>query len=242
MPDPAPSPSLDDSAAFRVPSGESLSLLELPTPELETLAGARARCFEFSCRGDRARLDLLCPDAAGPFPTLLVQPRPERNPELASQRGLRTWLSAGIAVASLTLPLFGGRRSPKFSSKLTTAIEAASTGRELHDTDRILWSEFARQSVLELRRAVDVLTESWGAAPGALVFAGSGIGAAVGAVFCALDERPRAAALTPLANAPAPPEPGHYLERIAPRALHALEGDDPELLDACWPLLSPECS
>jgi len=150
---------------------------------------------------------------------------------LASLPGLQTWLSAGLAVASLTLPLFGARRSPKLTAKLEKAAGRASAGEPIDDTDGILLSEFTRQSVLELRRVLDVLDRVWDARVARIAYAGAGLGALVGAIFCAVDERPAAAALTRVSSE-------SWLAEIAPRPVHTLE-DEPDLLDAAWPLLSP---
>jgi hypothetical protein len=221
--------------SFESPAHESLALLELPMPVAGTKqldpARVRARCFEFSCRGDRARLELFAPGSPGPFPTLLAQPCPPGSSTLASLPGLQTWLSAGLAVASLTLPLFGARRSPKLTAKLEKAAGRAFDGEPMDDTDGILLSEFTRQSVLELRRVLDVLDRVWDARVAPIAYAGAGLGALVGAIFCAVDERPAAAALTPVSSE-------SWLAEIAPRPVHTLE-DEPDLLDAAWPLLSP---
>ncbi len=233
---PASSTSLDLDA----PASESLALIELPAPDVRSLTAARARRLEFSCRGDRARLDVLAPEGAEPFPTLLVQPNPHDDGELASCEGLSAWLAGGVAVASVTLPLFGARRSPKLTAKLEAAIENASAGKPIHETDRFLWSEFMRQSVMELRRAVDVLCDACGAGSAPLVFAGSGLAASIGARFCASDERIAAAVLAGIgSHGPDGVSPARHLEDFAPRPVTTLDTEAPDLLEVAWPILSP---
>ena len=233
--------------AFTPLRGESLSLLETATPDLATLPLIRTRSFEFSCRGDRARLEVLAPEGTGPFPVLvLLDTALETPPEAPDSDALRlglhspeTWLEAGVAVVSITPPLFGPRRSPKFSERLESAVVAAAAGQSVDATGRILWSEFIRQSVLELRCGLDVLEQIWEGAPEPVVFAGSGLCASIGAIFCALDERVRAAALAAIVN-PTPDgiDPAGYLDQIAPTALLLLD-DAQELQAAAWKFLSP---
>lgn len=225
---------------FEPPAGESLSLLELPCAEpsgLEPgLAGVGARRFELSCRGDRVPLALLSPaNATG---TLLVQPPPHAGTPLAELPGLGAWLSAGVAVASISVPLFGARRSPKLTAKLERAVEASAAGGAIAPTDRILWAEFTRQAVLELRRALDALSEIGAPDPRAL--AAGGLAANAGAILCAVDERPRGAVLASLGcHGPDEIEPGRYLDRVDPRRVHRIEAGEADLLEAAWPLLSP---
>lgn len=205
--------------SFEPPPGEPLSILESPMESVDTIAGAVARRFEFSCRGDRVPLDVLAPESDAPHPTLLVQPAPGQAGGLTSLRGLRTWLGAGVAVASIELPLFGSRRSAKLSETLAESLVAAARGGSIDETARLLWEEFTRQAVMELRRALDVLAEVWGGAPSATVFAGVGIGAAVGALLCAVDERPQGAvlALTGGGFGPESVDPARFVADIAPR-------------------------
>jgi hypothetical protein len=154
--------------------------------------------------------------------------------------GIGTWLEAGVAVASLTPPLFGRRRSRKLSDKLENAVAAATAGEPARGTDLTLWSEFTRQWVLELRRGLDALEQIWGGAPQPVMFAGAGLAASVGAIFCAVDDRPRAALLASARLVgPDPIHPRDYLGDIAPRPVHLLEEDAADLLDSAWKLLSP---
>ena len=210
-----------ESISFDAPLGEALSIIETPTEGAETLAGAVARRFEFSCRGDRVPLTLLAPESDPPHPALLVQPAPGEDGELESLRGLDEWLAAGVAIASIELPLFGSRRSGKLSEKLTESVVTAARGEAIDDTAELLWEEFTRQAVMELRRSLDVLAEVWGGEPNASAFAGVGIGASVGTLLCAVDERLRGAVLS-LAGGGFGPEsidPASFVADIAPRPL-----------------------
>ncbi len=205
--------------SFDPPPGELLSIFESAAEGADTLAGTVARHFEFSCRGDRVPLSVLAPEFAPPHPTLLVQPAPGEGSGLASLGGLGTWLGAGMAVASIELPLFGSRRSAKLSEKLTESVVTAARGDPIDESGGLLWEEFTRQAVMELRRTLDVLTEVWGGAPNTTVFAGVGIGASVGTLLCAVDERLRGAvlALTGGGFGPEPIDPTGFVADIAPR-------------------------
>jgi hypothetical protein len=210
--------------SFDPPRAESASLVETPSLELDTIPGAVGRCFEFSCRGDRVPLTFIAPESGAPTGTagtLLVQPTPGEGSGLAGLRGLRSWLGAGVTVASIELPLFDSRRSAKFSDKLVGAFADAARGDPIDTTSRILWSEFVRQSVLEMRRALDVLAEIQGASDSRVVFAGVGIAAYVGAVLCAVDERIAGAVLVGAGCGFGPEEvdPASYVADVAPRPL-----------------------
>lgn len=226
-------PSLFDPCA-----GESLSLLELPGESLRAPAGVRARCFELSCRGDRVPLELLGPEGGATAGTLLVQPVPHAHTPLARRPGLETWLAAGVAVASTTPPLFGSRRSPKLTAMLERAVDAAAGGDPIAPTHAVLWSEFLRQAVLELRRALDALREI--GTPGPCLLVAGGLAASAGAILCAVDERVAGAVLaSPVRQGPGSIEPGHALDGLARDRVHAIDTDDGALLEAAWPLLSP---
>jgi hypothetical protein len=206
--------------SFEPQGDEPLSTLEGPLDRRDDLDPVSARRLEFSCRGDRVTLELLAPDATGPHPTAVLLPAVDGE-SLSSLPGLGTWLKAGVAVCSFDLPLFGARRSPKLSDLLTAAIATAARGEPVEANAQLLWSEFVRQSVIELRRSLDVLTEVWGSAPPAVVFAGAGLAASVGAIFCAVDERPRGAVLAGTGGGFGPEalDPVSYVGEIAPRPL-----------------------
>ena len=210
-----------ESICFDAPQGEDLSILERPAEGAETPAGAGARRFEFSCRGDRVPLAVLAPESEPPYPTLLVLPAPGEGSELSNLQGLDSWLAAGVAVASIELPLFGSRRSGKRPEKLTESVVAAARGEAIDDTGELLWEEFTRQAVMELRRGLDMLAEVWGGEPSASAFAGVGIGASIGTLWCAVDERPCGAVLVLTGGGfgPASIDPTSFVANIAPRPL-----------------------
>jgi hypothetical protein len=124
-----------------------------------------------------------------------------------------------VAVASIELPLFGSRRSAKLTEKLAESVVTAARGDAIDETAGLLWEEFTRQAVMELRRSLDVLAEVWGGLPNSTVFVGVGIGASVGTLLCAVDERPRGAvlALTGGGFGPEPVDPARFVADIAPR-------------------------
>jgi len=206
---------------FDAPPGEALSVLEFAAEGAPVAAGAVARRYEFSCRGDRVPLSVLAPGSDAPHPTLLLQPAPSEQNEVESLHGLDTWLAAGVAVASIELPLFGSRRSGKLSEKLTESVVAATRGEAIDEAAELLWEEFTRQAVMDLRRSLDVLAEIWGGQPSATAFAGVGIGASVGALLCAVDERLCGAvlSLTGSGFGPESIDPANFVADIAPRPL-----------------------
>ena len=210
-----------EALSFEPPRAESISLLEIPAPQLDTIAGAVTRCFEFSCRGDRVPLTLISPESGPSRATLLVQPLPGDPAGLPGLRGLRSCLGAGVALAAIELPLFGSRRSPKLSKKLTSAVASCARGETVGETSLILWTEFVRQSVLELRRALDVLDEIPDVRAEPVAFAGVGLGASVGAIACAADERPVGCVLVGAGGGfgPAEIDPATHVGRISPRPL-----------------------
>jgi len=207
--------------SFDPPRDESIALLETPGAPRASLAGGALRRFEFSCRGDRVPLATIAPESGAPSATWLVQPLPGGSSDLTRLRGVQDCLAAGVALATIELPLFGARRSPKLSEKLSGAIAAASRGEDIDPTSRILWTEFARQSVIELRRSLDVLEQLFGRPAAGAAFAGVGIAASVGAIACAVDDRLRGAVLVGTGGGFGPEEvdPASHVADIAPRPL-----------------------
>ena len=207
--------------SFDPPAGESAGIVEIPIEPLGAIAGGTTRRFEFSCRGDRVPLTLITPESGPSSATLLVQPVPGEPGNLLGLAGVTGWLAAGVALASIELPLFGSRRSPKLSSRLVECVAASARGETIDRTSEILWIEFTRQSVMELRRALDLMAEIQGSPPAAVAFVGAGIGASLGALMCALDERPRGAVLIGTGGGFGPKEidPASYLAAFAPRPL-----------------------
>jgi dienelactone hydrolase len=210
---------------FELPTGESLGLITSPVIRPAAFPGAELQRLEYSCRGDRVPCTLLSPAASAPGdsrrPLVLLQPeaRDRTSPPLPERT--RDWIEAGCAVATIDLPLQGVRRSAKQSELLAGSMQAAARGAPLEHAEGLLWCEFTRQAVLELRRTLDVLTELPHVDPERIGFAGFGIGGFTGAILCAVDSRPCAAVLAATGGGFAPPEidPARYVGAIAPRPL-----------------------
>jgi dienelactone hydrolase len=192
---------------------EPLGLWIRATTPPESYADLRAMRFEFSSRGDRVHGRVLLPgDGEGPFPLVLMQHGfggSSRAPYLDATGG--PWARRGVAVASIDLPLHGARADQKLAAFISPDVQGAAA--------EALRIEFARQAVVDLQRALDALARLDAVDVGRCGFAGFSLGAMVGAAFCGLDPRPRAAALA-LGGAglgPRSADPARYVGRIAPR-------------------------
>lgn len=182
------------------------------------LADVACRRFEFSSRGDRVpgRL-LLPPDAREPAPLVLLQ-----HGALASKEAdyidatAGPWVRGGAAVATIDFPLHGERADAKLSQRLAADLAAAGAPA---GAAPVLWSEFVRQAVLDLRRALDALARVPEVDAGRSVYAAFSLGSIVGAVFCGCDPRPRAAALALGGGGfgPEAADPARHIGRFAPR-------------------------
>jgi dienelactone hydrolase len=210
---------------FELPTGEPTGLIASPITRPDGFPTAELRRLEYSCRGDRVPCTLLTPAANGSrdarHPLVLLQAEGRNQTSAPLPERTRDWIEAGCAVASIDLPLQGVRRSTKQSELLAESIQIAARGGVLERATKLLWCEFTRQSVLELRRTLDVLTEIPSVDPERVGFAGFGIGAFTGAILCAVDPRPCAAVLAATGGGFAPPEidPARYVGAIAPRPL-----------------------
>jgi fermentation-respiration switch protein FrsA (DUF1100 family) len=122
----------------------------------------------------------------------------------------------GAAVAAIDLPLQGRRADHKLAARL--APNFSPTGSRDGDAFAI---EVARQAVIDLERAFDALVSIEGIDPDRMAYAGFRLGALVGAAFCALDPRPRAAVLALGGAGLTLPDidPAAYVARFAPRPL-----------------------
>jgi dienelactone hydrolase len=179
------------------------------------MAGARALRFEFTSRGDRVpgRL-LLPPSGANPCPLILLQHGAGGSKESEYLDVVAApWVARGAAVASIDFPLHGERANPKLARFLHSG--AARPG------DDALRTAFARQAVSDLGRALDTLAGIADLDAARVAYAGFSLGALVGVLFCALDSRPRAAALALGGGGFGPPalDPVRFVARIAPRAV-----------------------
>jgi dienelactone hydrolase len=181
----------------------------------------RARRFEYSSRGDRVPGLLLLPsEGDGPFPLVLLQHGAggSKHSEYLDAARL-PWVQRGVAVASIDFPLHGERASAKLSEQLLTAT--AKSVRSAHADTIALWSEFSRQAVADLGRALDALAELPELDAQRVAYAGFSLGAILGALFCPTDPRPRAAALALGGAGIGPPDfdPAASIGAFAPRPL-----------------------
>ena len=184
---------------------------------------SRCRRFEFTSRGDRVPGRLLLPEhGPGPYPLVLLQHGIDGAMDPPYLDLAAPWVEeAGVVVASIDLPLYGERRSPKLSETLHRAIRTGVGDREgkaLDAASEGLWVEFTRQSIHDLARCLDGMGELDEVDAERIVYASFGLDSLVGAIFCALDPRPRAAALAFGGGGFGPPavDPASYIAQ--PRA------------------------
>jgi len=178
--------------------------------------GARRQSFELASRGDRVPGELWLPDPGRPPFAVVLQQGESGSLAAAEEDALPGWLAAGLAVASIDLPLHGGRASAKLGALLRAGLRDA----EPEPLARDLAIEFARQAVLDLRRCLDALPRLARVDAERIAYAGSGVAAALGAHLCAQDPRLRAAVLAGAAGRlPSELDPRAALGRIAPRPL-----------------------
>jgi dienelactone hydrolase len=132
------------------------------------------------------------------------------------------WVRGGAAVASIDFPLHGERASAKLSQRLIRSVDfdAEQGGPDSLDA-RLLLLEFTRQSVVDLRRAMDALGGLPEIDETRLAYAGFSLGGILGALCCAADPRPRAAALALAGGGFGPEEvdPCTHIGKLAPRPL-----------------------
>ncbi len=185
------------------------------------LPGTRRLRLEFASRGDRVpgRL-LLPPQGRGPFPLILLQHGAGGSKDAPYlDAAAAPWVRGGAAVASLDFPLHGERTSAKLTERVLTALGGtiSSDGGEAAG----LWVEFVRQAVVDLHRALDVLSELPELDAGRVAYAGFSMGTILGAPFCAEEPRLRAAALAIGGGGfgPAAVDPAAHIGRFAPRPL-----------------------
>jgi dienelactone hydrolase len=102
-------------------------------------------------------------------------------------------LLGGAAVASVDFPLHGERASPKLSRRFVERVTRAPHGEAGGEVGWL--GAIAKQAVMDLARALDALAQQPELDPDRVVYAGVGLGATLGTLFCVDDPRPRAAAL-----------------------------------------------
>jgi dienelactone hydrolase len=198
-----------------------LVLLERPRPAGFD-SGACWR-FELSSRGDRVPGRLLLPSAPPPHPLIVLQHGAGGSIDSPYMRACAPWVAGGAAIASIDFPLHGERASAKLSERLLAGLGSAERHPEsgLPMADTLLQLEFARQAVTDLRRTVSALAGHPDIDGDRVAYAGFSLGGIVGALYCAADPRPRAAALALAGGGFGPSEvdPCSVVGRISPRPL-----------------------
>ena len=200
-------------------------------PPIAAPADARVEQIEFSSRGDRVTGFWHAPASrAGPLPLVLVA---HALGEFAA--GVLTPLCAGamppgMVAAAVDFPLHGARADQKLLRLLESGAERCAA----------LAKEFVQQSVIDLERALDALEAIEAIDRRRIGFVGFGLGAQIGAAFCALDPRPAAVVLAPgvggvLASAP---DPERHLARIAPRPVLRVAEPPGAAAAAIWEFLA----
>jgi dienelactone hydrolase len=160
---------------------------------------------------------LLPPQGDGPFPVILLQHGiggSKRAGYIEHTAG--PWARRGAAVATIDFPLHGERANPKLSEALIAGLRNAGDNS---DPIRILLREFFHQAVVDLRRTVDALESLPVADTKRLGYGSFSLGTVVGASFCGVDPRPRAAAFAIGGGGSGPPEfdPAVQIAGFAPR-------------------------
>lgn len=192
------------------------------------LPGVRAQRFEITSLGDRVPGRLLLPAPGGAAcPLVLVQHGlggSKQAPYVLAAAG--PWVRAGAAVASIDFPLHGERASAKLSPDLLRGFVGVPGS---HGT---LLVGLVRQAVADLRRTLDALAAHPEIDASRIAYAGFSMGAMLGALFCATDPRPRAAALALAGGGLGPPEidPARYIGRFAPRPLLLVNAERDEVI------------
>jgi len=214
---------MEPGTIFDVDAAEPLALMVRSRATPAAFGDARCHLFEYSCRGDRVPGRLLLPrDSRHPAPLILLQHGIGGSRESDYLDAAAPWVRGGAAVATIDFPLHGARKSAKMSERLRTYLDASAARQAFDDgVSALLWTEFARQSVLDLRRGLDALQSLGEIDAERVAYAGFSLGAMVGAVFCGADPRPRAAALALAGGGFLPHEvdPCEHIARLAPRPL-----------------------
>jgi len=125
----------------------------------------------------------------------------------------------------MDLPLHGARADPKLAIQVATVAGTPPQAGPLG-------IDFVRQALSDLACTLDALSEQRSIDAARITFAGFSLGAMLGTIFCALDPRPRAAALA-LCGAgmlPGPADPLHFVARIGPRPLLMVNARSDEVI------------
>lgn len=196
---------------------EALSLARWAVRAPERHPELRTFRFEYSSRGDRVPGRLLLPPTGdGRVPAVLLQHGTGGSKDAAYLDATGgPWAQRGMAVASIDFPLHGDRASAKLSQRL---LETLRNPGEMDPGTHSLLHEFVDQAVVDLRRAVSVLESFPEIDAERIGYGGFSLGAMVGAIFCGLDPRPRAAAFAlGGGGGPAAIDPAGSVGGFAPR-------------------------
>ena len=212
-------------ALFETDPHEPLGLVTLATRRGEHDAHGERLAVEFSSRGDRVTAHLALPSAPGPRPLVLVAG--EHGDAASPTAASPGWLDAGAAQLRIDLPLQGERANPKFGDRLRACVDQAAGGETISRNDTILWHEFMRQSVIDLRRALDAMEAFQQVDVRRVAYAGFGMAALLGPLLLSADARPCAAALVDGGGGFGPPtvDPSRFVADVAPRPLLMLNAE-----------------
>lgn len=219
---------IEDDGAFGSEAGEPLDLWLGEASLATDVPESRQQHFEFASRGDRVPGRLLLPASrSGPYPLVLLQHGlggSKLAPYVLAAAG--PWVRGGAAVASIDFPLHGERASAKLPPDLLRGLVGSTDGPPA------LPVALVRQAVTDLRRTLDALVAHPLLDASRVVYAGFSMGAMLGALFCAADARPRAAALALAGAGLGPPEvdPARFIARLAPRPLLLVNAERDEVV------------
>ena len=139
------------------------SLRALPSAlhaEPETAwSGLHAQAFEFVSRGDFVNGVLHQSEDQSSAPMVLVLHGTGSAAKSSSLDFAADWVRDGYAVARIDLPLHGRRASPKLSDRLISGYRSLAANQPLDADTRALVEEFARQSISDISRAAQALSE-----------------------------------------------------------------------------------
>ncbi|MBW2713390.1 MAG: hypothetical protein JRC77_06530 [Deltaproteobacteria bacterium] len=216
-------PTIQSPELFQTDPKESLGLRTREAGNHNTLPDLRRLEIEFTSRGDRVPGRILYPapdTSSGPCPLVLLQHGAGSSkdaPSLDAAAG--PWVRAGAAVMSIDLPLHGDRISPKMTEQLLEIV--AEPRKDQRGFPSFLWREFVRQSVIDMRNALNAAEALPDIDSQRVVFASFSLSSILGGIFCGIDPRPRAAALAIGGGGFGPPEldPASYIANFGPKPL-----------------------
>jgi dienelactone hydrolase len=211
---------VDDRAWFECDRSEPLGLWWRDEPTAPEWPDLRRVQFEYASRGERVPGRLWLPAQAGPPRPLVVLEHGATGAKDApyiAQIGA-PWVREGVALLSIDLPLHGERANPKLGPALLAGL--GLVGRPT-PAARVVVEEFVRQAVCDLKRALDAAAQLPGVDASRTAYAGLSLGGIVGATYCAVDPRPRAAALALAGGGFGGPrvDPVAHVAGIAPRPI-----------------------